>query len=650
MATTNKFGEQLNVTELDFQTIKENLLEYLRNSDSDFTDWDFEGSNLNTIVDMLAYNTHYNAMLAHLAVNESFLDSAQLRSSVVSAAKLLNYIPRSRTAARATICGQFSPAINTSEIYTFPRGTTFSLAGIDEKNQSQNFQYVILDDFIQVKKDFNGKYLTDDDYETTGPIVAYEGRLVKTAFNVTRNSLFLNRYQIDDKNIDITSLRVNVYPTSAKTSGSATTFQRFARTVDVDENSTVYFINENSFGYYEISFGDGKFGKRLTTSNVIEIEYLVTSGSRGNGFQGNVALLDIPGIAIEDQFEGVDILITKERTAGGAEKESLNRLKANATKTYIAQDRAVTAEDYRALVQANFQFVQNITVWGGEDNDPPEYGKVFMTIAPYASYNSAFISNADKSAIENFIKSKNVLAILPEVVDPHYINIVLDILFKVDPKLLDISRAELQNQIKTNILNTYNTSILNIFDTVFRHSQLQGEVDNYHPAIINSLVRVFVKQSFIIRAYELRKNVTINFGVPLEMDDGRAIAEITTSGAWTDGGVPVSIGEEAGTNEDERNLFTYTLSVDNLPIRLNNIGTLYLTSGRLDLNTSLFTDTDVEIGLTVYPKSNDIVAKRNLLLKIDETASTVSSSIDEIAAGGSSETVRYNPFNKDRSS
>lgn len=628
-------GEQIKVTDLDFQTIKGNLIEYFKNSDNDFSDWDFEGSNLNTIVDLLAYNTHYNAMLAHMTVNESFIDSAQLRSSVVSAAKLLGYVPRSFSASQAVLEGKFLANQVSPDTTILERGTTFSTT-IDNKD----FQYVVLDNTIELVK--------DGDYYVTTPdnlIIANEGRIVKTTF-IANGSDDSQRYQIDDENIDISTLKVRVFPTVSKTSGSSILYQRYGRGLNVNQDSSIYFINENSFERYELTFGNGIYGRKLNSGNVIELEYLVTSGSEPNGantpFKMNTINSDIASVDYVRLSSG-------NRVSGGSEKETINRLKQNATNSFITQNRAVTSDDYKNLISSNFQYAQSISVWGGEDNNPPIYGKTFICVKPYSSYQSAYLTTSDKLAVLDFVKGKKVLSIIPEIVDPEYINIVLDVLFKYDSNLLSRSVGELQNEIRNEIITSYNENILNTFDTVFRHSQFSRSVDEYDRAILNSLVRVFVKQSFLIPGAGFIGDKLVNFGVPLTTDDDQAIIEISSDVAWTENETKVFLSTESTDLPNIRNVYTYTLKDGTIRTRLRDVGEMNLEEGTMTLNNTIYADTDTVINVTVIPKSNDIVGKRNVLLSIDNNTSIVRGSVDEIVSGGSSRAVEYNAFDRDRS-
>ena len=628
-------GEQIKVTDLDFQTIKGNLIEFFKNSDNDFSDWDFEGSNLNTIVDLLAYNTHYNAMLAHMTVNESFIDSAQLRSSVVSAAKLLGYVPRSFSASQAVLEGKFLANQASPDTTILERGTAFSTT-VDNKD----YQYVVLDNTIELVK--------DGDYYVTTPdnlIVANEGRIVKTTF-VANGSDDSQRYQIDDENIDISTLKVRVFPTVSKTQGSSILYQRYGRGLNVNQDSSIYFINENSFERYELTFGNGVYGRKLNSGNVIELEYLVTTGSEPNGsntpFKMNTINSDIASVEYVKLSSG-------NRVSGGSEKETINRLKQNATNSFITQNRAVTSDDYKNLIGSNFQYAQSISVWGGEDNNPPIYGKTFICVKPYSSYQSAYLTPADKSSVLDFVKGKKVLSIIPEIVDPEYINIVLDVLFKYDSNLLSRSVGELQNEIRNEIITSYNENILNTFDTVFRHSQFSRSVDEYDRAILNSLVRVFVKQSFVIPGAGFIGDKLVNFGVPLTTDDDKAIIEISSDVAWTENETKVFLSTESTDLPNIRNVYTYTLKDGTTRTRLRDVGEMNLEEGTMTLNNTVYADADTTINVTVIPKSNDIVGKRNVLLSIDNNTSIVRGSVDEIVSGGSSRAVEYNAFDRDRS-
>lgn len=623
-----KTGQQLKVSELDFETIKQNLITYFKNSETGFTDWDFEGSNLNNIIDLLAYNTHYNAMLAHMAVNESFIDSAQLRSSVVSAAKLLGYIPRSFSAAKAT-CDVSAVAANsaTATSFVIPRGTVLSTT-----YDSAQYQFTILDEACVLYRD--GENYTS---RPTNPLIAYQGRLVSTSYqaNVHDDGF---RYEIADTNIDISTLRVIVYSDSNRSAGSAVVFRKYIDVGDVDAESSVYFINENTFGRYEISFGNGIFGKKLSSGNVIDVEYLVTDGSAANRI--NTPLIFT---SLVNCVSAVAISQNGQRVSGGGDKESLDTLKQNALNSFTTQNRAVTADDYRNLIISQFSNIKSVSVWGGEDNDPPVYGKVFICANEYSNENAMRLSDPVKNDIMQFLKSKKVLAIIPEIVDASYCNIVLDILIKYNPNISQFSSTVLQNKVVDDVMVNYNENILNQFDSIFRHSQFIKILDSYSNSFLNSLVRVYLSQT--IRVTQIQNSFSIDFGAPLHPDDGKVIISVYSQTPLIENGEIVYIADEQN-GLTKRNVYLYNIK-DGQQQRLRDVGVIDCETGKMTIS-GLYPDENVSLTFIVNPSSNDVVGKRNLLLNIDIANSTVNIYPDEIARGGRSRTVDYVTFPKDR--
>ena len=624
-----KPGQQLRVSELDFETIKQNLITYFKNSETGFTDWDFEGSNLNTIIDLLAYNTHYNAMLAHMAVNESFIDSAQLRSSVVSAAKLLGYIPRSFSAAKAT-CDVTAIAANsaTATSFVIPRGTVLSTT-----YDSLQYQFTVLDEVCVLHRE-GENYVS----RASNPLIAYQGRLVSTSYQANAYDDGF-RYEIGDANIDISTLKVTVYSDSNRVPGSAVVYRKYVDVGNVDATSTVYFINENTFGKYEISFGNGIFGKKLNSGNVIDVEYLVTDGSSANRINTPLTFTSLVNCV-----SGVAINQNGQRVSGGGDKENLDTLKQNALSSFATQNRAVTADDYRNLIISQFSNIKSVSVWGGEDNDPPIYGKVFICANEYASENQLTLSPQIKGDILQFLTTKKVLAIIPEIVDASYCNIVLDILVKYNPNISQFSSTVLQNKIADDVIDGYNQNVLNQFDSIFRHSQFVKLLDSYNSSFLNSLVRVYVSQS--INVTQTQSNFMVDFGSPLHPDDGKVIISVYSQTPITENGEIIYIADEAESTTT-RNVYIYTLK-DSKQQRIRNIGTIDCETGKMTLS-SLYSDEDVSLTFIVNPISNDIVGKRNSLLTIDTANSTVNIYPDEIARGGRSRTVDYVTFPKDRS-
>ena len=631
-------GEQLNVSELDFAQIKANLIDYFKNSETEFTDWDFEGSNLNNIVDLLAYNTHYNAMLAHVAVNESFIDSAQLRSSVVSAAKLLGYVPRSFSAARVDLVGTIGADADSASTYVVPRGTRLTTTF-----NAENYSFVVLDGVTALQKTTDGEshYYTVTEEE---PLIGHEGRLVATTFEANAVDTG-QRYELNDEDVDISTLRVLVYPTAAKSEGSATRYNQFGD-IDIDAEAKIYFINENSSGRFELTFGNGIYGARLDAGNVIEVQYLVTGGATGNGI--NTAFSTAGDTSGNFTQAGTSLsIMCGARSSGGSNKETVEHLKNNAINSFSTQNRAVTADDYKNLITSKFAFVQSVSAWGGEDNDPPTYGTTFISAKPNSSYTDEVITEADKVAILDFLKSKKVLAITPQIVDPEFANIVLDVLVKYDPSISSLSASELTTAIKNNVVIPFAQEDINRFDTIFRHSLFQRKVDNFNRAVMNSLVRVFLSQKITIPANGSISDFTVKFGAPLQPDDGLTLINVSGTPSLTLAGEPLYIKDEAGSDQFTRTVYTCRKRSDGTEQRVSSIGNINIATGVMELS-NLFADNTTELCFIANTQSNDIVGKRNLLLNIDFDNSIFAAFPDEIARGGGSRSVEYTAFSKDR--
>jgi hypothetical protein len=623
---STQFSQSVNVTNLDFVDIKQSLIDYFKLNDSPFKDWDYTGSGLNTLMDVLAHNTHYNAVLAHMAVNESFIDSAQLRQNVVSAAKLIGYTPNSYTAPKAKVNLYVNSRDSSINSYVIPAYTKFS-SNFPIPRQSATYNFINLTDIVCTRN------------QTSGLLEAFDQDIHQGSMQTRRIQINSaedkNEYVISDKNIDLRTLQVVVYQNSRQDIGEV--YTKFTDVTDVNGDTPIYFIYENYSGNYVVSFGNGVFGKKPDNLNILELRYLVTSGdaaNTSNKFTYNA---------------GFDTLITavsvqtSSPAYGGSTNESIGSIKYNAPLQYIAQNRAVTADDYKTLIQSRFG-VRSMAVWGGEENNPPQYGKVFMSIKKSDDENDIFLNSAEKEEILQYLSGKKVLSILPEIVDPEYINIVLDVLFKYNRNLTAFTVTELQDKIKETIV-AFSDNNLESFDGVFRHSQLVRAVDGTSPAILNSLVRVFVSKTFTAVASD-PKNLTIEYGTALTIDDGLAIVKST---GWVSGGVIYYMGDAPHAKDSNlRRLYSYYIDSNNTAVvGESNIGTLTLSTGTLSLN-AFGVDSDTAITIDLLPKSNDIVSRRNQLIRIDTPSINVYGEVDTIAIGGSSKSIDYNTFSRDR--
>ena len=481
---------RLQISDLDFDTIKNNLKSYLQQQ-SEFTDYDFEGSGLSILLDILAYNTHYNAYYLNMVANEAFMDTALLRDSVVSHAKTLGYTPFSFSAPKAIVDLTVTTLNTTPGTLTLSRGTTFSSNLID--NISYNF--VTLED-ITVTKSGTNFYFEN--------LELYEGKLVTYNYTFNLNSNPKSIFILPDSNIDTNTLFVTVTDNSGNTATQV--YNQVTDILDVDPTSLAYFLQESKKGTYEIYFGDGVIGKALTDGASINIDYLVTNGTAANGVDGFVSDGAIGGFS----DIAIEVMIV---ASGGAIRESVDAIKYSAAAQYATQNRLVTIKDYETYIQANYPSIDSLSIWGGEDEPTPVYGKVYISLKPKANY---FISESEKARIiSDIIKPKSIVAVETEIRDAEFLFLLINSSVQYDPR----KTIALEDSIKTSIRNailSYRDSVLNKFGANFVLSKLQDNIDGVDlNAIIGSETVVRVQRRF---EPELNKAASYNikFNIPLK--------------------------------------------------------------------------------------------------------------------------------------
>ena len=602
-----------NVTELDFDQIKNGLKTYL-SSQSKYNDYDFEGSGMSVLLDILAYNTHYNAMIAHLALNEAFLDSAQIRGNVVSHAKLLGYTPRSTSAASATINIVVNNPIGTPIpiTLTLNRGTKLTSI-IDGKE----FGFIVIESRLAVYNSSTNTFTFENVIIKQGTFKSLNYRFDKYNLN--------QKFVIPDEYIDTTTLRVRIRENDNST--SHTMYTLFGSLVDIGSASKVYFLQENSNGKYEIYFGDGVIGYTPQTDNIVELEYVYTSEDIANGARTFAFSGDIEGNS--------DITInTASKSAGGAERENIESIRFNSPLTYITQNRAVTADDYRAIILREYADIEAISVWGGEDSNPPDYGKVYVSIKPKTG---DVLDDTQKSyIIQNILSGKNVVSITPVIVDPEYTYIKLETFFKYNPNLTDLTKAELESSVR-NIISTYNNNYLKSFDGVFRYSNLLGNIDSSTPAILNSYTRVYMFKT-VYPSNSSFNSYDMYYSSPIFTTSTDTY--VINSTPFLMNGAYHWFGDEPIVGTNERNIFIYKLVNNTLTVVVAFAGTIYTVTGRLVIN-NFRPDTTDPITFTALPNSNDLAPKRNQLLSISMADVSVTGEIDIIAVAGAAGTVNY---------
>ena len=614
-------AQNLNVTELDFDQIKKNLKNYLK-TQSEFNDYDFEGSGLSTLLDVLAYNTHYNAMNAHFSLNEAFLDSAQIRGNIVTRAKLLGYIPRSVLSPRATvnIVVDVTNEVGTvPSTLTLPRGTKLS-TNVD----GTEFRYVVLNEH-QVSLNTDESTSPNTRTFTFNNVTVVEGTRKTLKYRVD-NDIENQKFQLSDDDADTSTLRVLVQ--ANEESSAFDNYTQFESLLNVNSTSKVYYLQENSNEYYEIYFGDGVTGNKPTNNNIVTLDYIFTQGSESNGAKTFTIVDNVGG------FSNVTITTVAAAT-GGTEKETNESIRFNAPLTFTSQNRAVTSDDYRAIIQKSFSNIKSISCWGGEDNDPPDYGKVFISIKPLVGDN---LTQSEKDNITGTIlKGKNVVSITPTMVDPSFTFLELDVHFKYNPNLTDRSDVELQSVVRDTI-SDYNFNELEKFDGVFRHSKLTRAIDNADPSIQNSTVRPFMFMN-ITPANNAANNFELKFVEPF-FRTGAPTDFTISSTSFTLNGETVFFGDTEITGSTNRKVIIYKV-VNGVNVTVNNnAGLVDHEKGIITLN-NFIPDTTASIRITVTPNSLDLAPLRNQLISIDPLRVTVTPIVDTISLSGSSGTIKY---------
>ena len=615
MATTDK---RVSVTELDFDDIKTNLKTFMRNQ-NEFTDYDFEGSGINALLDVLAYNTHYLAMNVNMAANEMFLDSASIRSTVVSHAKTLGYTPSSARAPSATVnvtLNNFG-ALTTA---TIPSNTVFT-STIDDVS----YQFRTIAEFTATVT--NGVLSFSN-------IPIYEGTMVKNRYVVDTKNVD-QKFKLTNNRADTTTLTVKVFPDAS--SSSFTTFNLATDITQVGSNSDVYFLQEGDGGMFEIYFGDGIVGKAVSDNNIVVLEYIVTNKTKANGAKNFTTAATISGIT--------DVTTaTISAASGGSEPESIQSIKLNAPLDYAAQGRAVTPEDYKSIIPKVYPNTKSVQVWGGEDNSTAVFGRVYISLVPTSG---SITASAKETIISDLKNTYTIASVTPVIVDPITTFIRLNVVFKYNSKQTTKTSETLVSNVRAALTN-YDTNNLQKFDNIFRHSQVTGVIDDTDESILSNITTVQLSQFL---------TPTLNSTTKYEIEFNNALYN-PHSGHNTDGGGILSstgftISGDANEMflDDDGNgnvrLYYFTDGTTKT-YKDSTAGVVDYTSGKIELTALNITSVSSvdgaassKIRIVVTPNSTDVVAVRNQILQIDFANTTVASSEDTIASGGSSAGVGY---------
>jgi len=616
----------VNYANLDFAQIKSTLREYLRNN-SNFTDYDFEGSNLSTILDVLAYNTYLASYNANMVSNECFIDSATLRENVVSLARNIGYTPRSRKASRATI----SFFVDTTGITPAPTSITLNKGPIATSGGTfggNSYIFSIMDD-ITVPV-VNGEASFD-----TLPI--YEGTYITESYTYSSRNPN-QRFLINNPGADTDLIRVRV---GTNSSTAKRTYTKQDSLFDIDGDSRVFFLQEVEDERYEILFGDGIFGKALSEGNVVEITYLTTSGGGSNGlssFAFNGRMSYVRNGVTYTISQGISILTTDISATGGDVIEKVDSIKKFAPRIYASQNRALTANDYETLIPAKiYPETESISVFGGEELVPPQYGKVFISIKPRTG---EFLPNLVKENIKRDLKKYAVAGIVPEILDLKYL--YLEVSSKIYYNSNQASSAsEVSSIIQNNIESYADSSELNKYGARFKYSKFLKIIDDSHESITSNITAVSMRRD-VRAALNTLAEYSIGFGNQLHIS--RMSGYNIRSSAFKVAGITqnVYLGDIPNTNRTNGSLFLFTLQNPNATdptIVRRNVGRIDYVKGIITLNpiniqsTQKVIDGQSTIQIVVTPQSNDVIGLQDLYLQLDVNNSVFEMVNDSIASG-----------------
>ena len=616
----------INFANLDFDQIKITLENYLKDN-STFTDYDFEGSNLSTILDVLAYNTYITSYNANMVANEVFIDSATLRENVVSLARNIGYTPKSRKAAQATV----SFYVNTSDIIPKPATLTLKAGPVATSSGTfGNTSYV-----FSIKDDITVPVV--DNEANFDLVTLYEGSLIEESYTYNSrnpNQRFLiNNIGCDSELINVT-VGINDYTEKQKYVFQNSLFS-------IDENSRVFFLQEIEDERYEVIFGDGVFGKKLSEGNVIDITYIKTNGDSANGisqfsFTGRITYTRNSSEYVVES--GISMLSTDISASGGETIESVSSIKKYAPRIYASQNRAVSANDYETLIPARiYEETESISVFGGEELVPPQYGKVFISIKPRTG---EFLPNLIKENIKRDLKKYSVAGIVPEILDLKYLYLEVSSNVYYNTNLAP-SASNVSSIIQNNVTKYAESSELNKYGARFKYSKFLNTIDNSHSSVMSNITTVVMRRD-IRPALNAIAEYQIGFGNQFHINNMSGYN--IKSSAFKINGIQgdVYLSDVPNTNRTSGSLFLFTISspssTDATIVR-KNVGSINYITGIITINpiniisSAKTKDGQSIIEVSAAPHSNDVIGLQDLYLQLDIGNSVFDMVIDQISSG-----------------
>ena len=604
---------KIEITDLDFDAVKSNFKTFLSQQNG-FTDYNFEGSGMSVLMDLLAYNTHYQAFHANMLANEMFLDTTLLRASAVSHAKALGYLPTSMKASNALVTVTVKGVPITQTSLTMTAGSVFTTSVNDT-----SYQFVTIADHTATSD--TGTFQFDD-------IPIFEGTRVNYTYTVDSTNLE-QQFLIPSSSVDTGTLVVRV-----QTSASDTTTETYKLNTDfttLDANSKVYFLQEVEEGRFEVYFGDGVFGYKPIDGNIIILDYVVTNGALADGASAFTAASTVGG------YSNVTALATASASGGGF-AETVDSIKFNAPLKYASQGRAVTPDDYKSILPSVYTNIKSVSVWGGEDNDPAIYGRVYISIRPKTG---TTLTSTTKNQIITSLKKYNVASITPVIVDPEILQLVLTTTVKYNSTLTTKTASDIKALAETTI-STFNTNNLEKFDSVFRHSNLLLDLDASDISILSSTVAVKLKRNVSVTLNASTK-YTINFNnAAYHPTNNHSQTVVESGGFFLAGNTNVQYIDDDGAG----NIRTfYLLGGTTKTVTNAQAGTINYNTGQIVLTSFNISSVQAASGnleVTLKPDSNDVVPVRNQVIDIDVANSNFTVQPDTLVGGSANAGIGYN--------
>ena len=610
----------VNFSNVDFDQIKFSIQNYLK-ANSNFTDYDFEGSNLSTIIDTLAYNTYIASYNANMATNEVFIDSATLRENVVSLARNIGYVPRSRKSAKANISFNVDASNTTASSLTLKAGL---VAISNQRFGKETYSFCIPDDItVPVRSDGIAQFYDIDIYEGT--------HITQTFTKTFRNPY--QRFILTNGGIDTSLLRVKVFDNA--TSTVSRKFNEFDSLIGLDSESRIFFIQETDNERYELLFGDGTFGVALQEDEYISVDYILCNGSAGN----NIGKFSYSGTLVNNNGDtvtaGVSAVSTNQSSIGGKEIESIDSIKKYAPRIYASQNRAVTAADYEALLPRIYPETESVSAYGGEELSPPSFGRVFISVKPY---NGVYLSSSIKQNIKNELKKYAVAGITAEIVDLKYLYVETNSTVYYNSNLA-ANAAAVKTVVSNNLTHYSNSSELNKFGARFKYSKFLNVIDNSDASITSNITTVNMRRDLRVELNQFAEyELCYGNRFHIRSEDGY---NIKSSGFKVSGiSDTVYLGDIPNENLTTGTLFLFKLNSPTQPVIVKRgIGIIDYVKGELMLNPLKIISTNVLrndlslIEVSTNPYSNDVIGLQDLFLQLDPNNLTINMVSDEISSG-----------------